>query len=73
MSIGENVVKLRAEQNLSRNDLARKMAGTADRNKVKVANSRLARIERNEAKNPGVFTLKKVATALGVTIEDFLK
>lgn len=59
MSIGENII--RTEQNLSRNDLARKMAGTTDRNKVKVENSKLARIERNDAVNPGVYTLQSIA------------
>lgn len=73
MSIGENIIRLRAEKNLSRNDLARKMANTTDRNKVKVENSKLTRIERNEAVNPGVFTLLSIAKPLGVTIEDLLK
>lgn len=73
MSIGENVVRLRIERHLSRNDLARKMAGTTDRNKVKVENSKLARIERNDAVNPGVYTLQSIARPLGVTIEDLLK
>lgn len=73
MTIGENVIRFRKEKGLTRNDLARQMAGTNERNKVKVENSKLARIERNETINPGVYTLYSIAKPLGVTIEDFLK
>lgn len=73
MSIGENIIKLRKERNLSRNDMARQMAGTTERNKVKCANIKIARIEENKSTNPGVYTLQAIAKILGVTIEDFLK
>lgn len=73
MSIGENVIRFRKKKNLTRSDLARQMAGTTERNKVKCANIKIARIEENKAKNPGVYTLQAIAKILGVTIEDFLK
>lgn len=73
VSIGENVIRLRKEKHLTRNDLARQMAGTTERNKVKCANIKIARIEENKARNPGVYTLQTIAKILEVTIEDFLK
>ncbi|MBS5863293.1 MAG: helix-turn-helix transcriptional regulator [Clostridium sp.] len=73
VSIGENVIRLRKEKHLSRNDLARQMAGTTERNKIKCANMKISRIEENRSANPGVYTLQSIAKLLGVTIEDLLK
>lgn len=73
MTIGENVKKIREKKELRRNDLVRKIVKTNDRDTVKIMNTYLTRIEKNEIKNPGIYNLKKIANALDVKIDDLLQ
>jgi len=63
-TIGENIKRLRAKQELSQDDLARK---------AELKYSTLAKIEGDFVKKPGVQLMAKIAKALGVSIEDLLK
>ena len=63
-TIGENIERLRAKQELSQDDLARK---------AELKYSTLAKIEGDFVKKPGVQLMAKIAKALGVSIEDLLK
>ena len=63
-TIGENIEGLRAKQELSQDDLARK---------AEPKYSTLAKIEGDFVKKPGVQLMAKIAKALGVSIEDLLK
>lgn len=59
-TIGSRIKKLRAEKELTQDDLARK-AG--------IPNATLMKIENDTVKNPTINTLKKIASALNVTID----
>jgi len=62
--IGDNIKKIREMKNLGVNELAR----NADMNA-----SYLSAIEQNKKTNPSVKTLEKIAKALDVSSEEFLK
>lgn len=62
--IGDNVKRIRESQNLGLNETA-KIAG--------ISGSYLSNIEKNIKTNPSMETLKKIADALGVLVEDFFK
>ena len=62
--LAENIKRYRKESNLSQDDLARK-AG--------VTYSTLSKIEAGYNQNPRVDTVRKIAVALGVTIDDLMK
>ncbi|MBE6066130.1 MAG: helix-turn-helix transcriptional regulator [Clostridium lundense] len=61
---GENIKKIRESKGLGLNELAR-LAG--------VNASYLSALERGEKENPTVTTLKKIADALEVTIDELMK
>lgn len=63
MNIGENIKKYRKALNISQKDLA---------NKLNMPISTLANYENNH-REPNIETLNKIATALGVTINDLVK
>lgn len=63
-NLANNIKKLREAKGLSQEKLAR----LAD-----VANNTLIKMESGENQNPTLDTLKKVAKALGVSIEDLIK
>lgn len=63
-NLSKNVKCLREAKGLSQEKLAR----LAD-----VANNTLIKMETGENKNPTLETLKKVAKALGVSIEELIK
>ncbi|PJC02206.1 MAG: XRE family transcriptional regulator [Candidatus Komeilibacteria bacterium CG_4_9_14_0_8_um_filter_36_9] len=63
-NLANNVKKLREAKGLSQEKLAR----LAD-----VANNTLIKMESGENQNPTLDTLKKVAKALGVSIEELIK
>lgn len=62
-NLANNIKKLREAKGLSQEKLAR----LAD-----VANNTLIKMESGENQNPTLDTLKKVAKALGVLIEDLI-
>lgn len=62
-SIGEKIRNLRLERQMSLGDL-NKLTG--------VAIGTIGDIERGKVTNPGIFTLKKIARALGVSMLYFL-
>jgi len=62
--IGENIKKLRLQKNLSQDKLAR----LAD-----IAFPTLTKIESGETPNPTIETVKKIAAALGVSIDELMK
>ncbi len=60
--IGENIVRIRKEQNLTQKELSYRL---------EIEDSALRRIEKGRT-NPTILTLKKIATALKVNISDLL-
>ena len=63
-NLAKNVKKLREAKGLSQEKLAR----LAD-----VANNTIIKIEAGKNQNPTLETLKKVAQALGVSVDDLIK
>ena len=63
-NLSKNVKRLREAKGLSQEKLAR----LAD-----VANNTLIKMETGENKNPTLETLKKVAKALGVSVDELIK
>jgi len=63
-NLSKNIKKLREAKGLSQEKLAR----LAD-----VANNTLIKMETGENKNPTLETLKKVAQALEVSVDDLIK
>jgi len=63
-NLANNIKKLREAKGLSQEKLAR----LAD-----VANNTLIKMESGENQNPTLDTLKKVAKAFGVSIEELIK
>jgi transcriptional regulator with XRE-family HTH domain len=63
-NLANNIKKLREAKGLSQEKLAR----LAD-----VANNTLIKMESGENQNPTLDTLKKVAKALGVSVDDLIK
>ena len=63
-NLSKNVKRLREAKGLSQEKLAR----LAD-----VANNTLIKMETGENKNPTLETLKKMAKALGVSVDDLIK
>lgn len=62
--IGDNIKKIRESKSIGVNELAR------------IANvnaSYISAIERNEKNNPSIKILNKIASALGVSMDDFFK
>jgi transcriptional regulator with XRE-family HTH domain len=62
--IGDNIKKLRLQKDLSQDKLAR----LAD-----IAFPTLTKIESGETPNPTIDTVKKIATALGISIDELMK
>lgn len=62
-SLANNIKKLREAKGISQEKLAR----LAD-----VANNTLIKMESGENKNPTLDTLKKVAKAFGVSVDDLI-
>lgn len=63
-NLGNNIKKLREAKGLSQEKLAR----LAD-----IANNTLIKMESGENQNPTLVTLKKVAKAFGVSVDDLIK
>lgn len=63
-NLANNIKKLREAKGLSQEKLAR----LAD-----VANNTLIKMESGENQNPTLNSLKKVAKALGVSVDDLIK
>ena len=63
-NLAKNIKKLREAKGLSQEKLAR----LAD-----VANNTLIKMESGENQNPTLDTLKKVAKALGVSVDDLIQ
>jgi len=63
-TLSKNIKKLREDKGLSQEKLAR----LAD-----VANNTLIKMESGENQNPTLETLKKVAKALEVSVDDLIK
>jgi len=63
-NLANNIKKLREAKGLSQEKLAR----LAD-----VANNTLIKMESGENQNPTLVTLKKVAEAFGVSVDDLIK
>ncbi|WP_034639297.1 helix-turn-helix domain-containing protein [Desulfofalx alkaliphila] len=64
MRLGEKIQKLRESKNWSQQHLEEVS---------KVTQSSISRIEKGILNNPGIETLRKIATALGVTISELLE
>ncbi|MFA5743173.1 MAG: helix-turn-helix transcriptional regulator [Candidatus Paceibacterota bacterium] len=62
--IGDNIKRLRLQKDLSQDKLAR----LAD-----IAFPTLTKIESGETPNPTIETVKKIAAALGVSIDELMK
>lgn len=62
--IGDNIKKIRESKSIGVNELAR----IADVNA-----SYISAIERNEKNNPSIKILNKIASALGVSMDEFFK
>ncbi len=62
--LAENIKKLREKKGLSQDRLAK----LAD-----VANNTIIKIEQGENRNPTLETLKKIANALNVSIDELIK
>lgn len=60
MSISDKLNKIIKEKNISVHKLA---------DEIGVHHSGIYRILKNENKNPGIYTVKKIADGLGVNIE----
>jgi putative transcriptional regulator len=63
-NISKNIKKLRETKELSQEKLAR----LAD-----VANNTIIKIESNKNQNPTLDTLKKIAKALEISVDDLIK
>lgn len=63
MSISDNLYKIIKEKDISIHELA---------NKSRVHHSGIYRILKNENKNPGIYTIKKIADSLDINIEKLL-
>lgn len=63
MSISDKLYEIIKEKNISIHELA---------NKSGVHHSGIYRILKNENKNPGIYTIKKIADELGISIESLL-
>jgi len=63
-NLSNNIKKLREAKGLSQEKLAR----LAD-----IANNTLIKMESGENQNPTLVTLKKVAKAFGVSVDDLIK
>ncbi|UYL93907.1 XRE family transcriptional regulator [Geobacillus phage vB_GthS_PK2.1] len=64
MSIAENLKHHRMAKNWSQQELA-EISG--------VSQAQISYIENGKKKNPGVITLKKLADALGVSVEELIE
>lgn len=64
MSISDNLLKIIKEKNISVHKLAKDTG---------VHHSGIYRILNNENKNPGIYTIKKIADSIGVNIDSLLK
>ncbi len=60
MSISDNLLKIIKEKNIKVHDLAKQS---------KVHHSAIYRILKEENKNPGIYTVKKLADTLEVSVE----
>lgn len=63
-TIGENVKKLRQEQGISQDVLSKK---------ANLAFHTVAKIETGATPNPTIDTVKKIAGALGVSLDNLMK
>ncbi|MBM3257324.1 MAG: helix-turn-helix transcriptional regulator [Candidatus Liptonbacteria bacterium] len=63
-TIGENIKKVRNKLGLTQDDLVRKSG---------VKHTTLTKIESNVVVKPSVQTVAKIAKALGIPMEEFLK
>ena len=63
-TISENIKRLRAKLGMTQDDLAKK----AD-----IKYTTLMKVESGTVNKPSVQTMAKIAKALGVSIEDFIK
>ena len=63
-NLSKNIKRLREAKGLSQEKLARL---------ANVANNTLIKMETGENQNPTLETLKKVAQALGVSVDDLIK
>lgn len=64
MKLGELIREKREEKKMTLEDLAKV---------TKFSEDHLGRIERNEAKNPGLITLKKISEALDLDLKDLIE
>lgn len=62
--IAENLKRFKKDKNFSQSDLCKKTG---------LAYHTIAKIENGATPDPRISSLKKIAEALGVTIDDFLK
>lgn len=63
MSISDNLYKIIKEKNISVHKLSKDTG---------LHHSGIYRILKNENKNPGIYTVKKIADSIGVNIENLL-
>ena len=63
MRISDKLYKIIKEKNIKVHDLAKKS---------QVHHSAIYRILKEENKNPGIYTVKKLADALGVSVESLI-
>ena len=63
MRISDKLYKIIKEKNIKVHDLARES---------KVHHSPIYRILKEENKNPGIYTVKKLADALGISVENLI-
>ena len=64
MQLGNNIIKYRKSQNLTRKQLSKK---------AKVVYRTLENIERNKTKDPGINVILKVSKTLGISIDTLVK
>lgn len=64
MAIGENLRNRRKQMGMSQQELSVESG---------VTQAQISFIESGERKNPGVITIKKLADALGTTVEELIK
>nr|WP_302417060.1 helix-turn-helix transcriptional regulator [uncultured Romboutsia sp.] len=63
MRISDKLFKVIKDKNIKVHDLARES---------KVHHSAIYRILKEENKNPGIYTVKKLADALGISVENLI-
>ena len=63
MRISDKLYKIIKEKNIKVHDLARES---------KVHHSAIYRTLKEENKNPGIYTVKKLADALGISVENLI-